>query len=62
MHIDEVRDELKKRDHQDETRSIAPLKCAQDAFMIDSSGLNIQQVIKLMMKYMRDESREEAKE
>ena len=62
VHIDEVRDELKKRDHQDETRSIAPLKCAQDAFMIDSSGLNIQQVIKLMMKYMRDEGREEAKE
>ena len=32
VHIDEVRDELKKRDHQDETRSIAPLKAGRRRF------------------------------
>ena len=51
VHIGDVRDELEKRDHQDETRSIAPLKRAEDAFMIDSTGLSIQQVVKRMMEY-----------
>ena len=49
--MDNVREELEKRDHQDETRSLAPLKPADDAFIIDSSGLNIQQVVKRMMEY-----------
>ena len=52
-----VRAELEKRDHQDETRSLAPLKPAEDAVIIDSTGLTIQQVVKRMMEYIGMESR-----
>jgi len=48
-----VRAELAKRDHQDETRSLAPLKPAGDAFIIDSTALNINQVIELMIERFR---------
>jgi len=37
--------ELKKRDHQDETRALAPLKPAEDATIIDSTGLSIELVL-----------------
>lgn len=40
-----VKNELKKRDYQDETRAIAPLKPAEDAIIVDSTGLMIAQVV-----------------
>ncbi len=40
-----VEAELRKRDHQDETRALAPLKPAKDAVMVDSTGLAIEQVV-----------------
>ena len=41
----EVEMELEKRDTQDKTRSIAPLIPAKDAKVIDSTGLNPDQVV-----------------
>ena len=40
-----VEEELKKRDHQDNTRSIAPLRPADDANIIDSSSMLLEEVI-----------------
>ena len=40
-----VEKELKKRDYQDETRALAPLKPADDAVIIDSTKLTIDQVV-----------------
>jgi cytidylate kinase len=40
-----VEEELKKRDYQDETRALAPLKPAEDAVIIDSTDLTIEQVV-----------------
>lgn len=37
--------DIKQRDHQDSTRAIAPLKQAKDAVLVDTSELNIEQVI-----------------
>ena len=34
--------EIKKRDHQDSTREIAPLKQAKDAILVDTSELDIE--------------------
>ncbi|MFC1820369.1 (d)CMP kinase [Thermodesulfobacteriota bacterium] len=42
---DEVDAELKKRDEQDKTRPIAPLRPAEDAIIIDTTALGIKQVI-----------------
>jgi len=41
----DVLDDMRKRDAIDSTRAIAPLKPADDAVMICSDGLNIQEVL-----------------
>lgn len=50
--LEEVEKELKIRDHQDETRPIAPLRPAKDAKIIDSTSLNPNQVIEKILKEM----------
>ena len=42
--------EMNERDHRDSTRSDSPLTVAEDAIIIDSSGMSIQQVLKRMME------------
>ncbi len=37
---DKLLDEIKLRDHNDSTRAIAPLKQAEDAVLVDTSGMN----------------------
>jgi cytidylate kinase len=46
---DEVREDLIKRDQQDMTRSLAPLKPAVDAVIIDTTCLSIDQVIEQIL-------------
>ena len=43
--------EIKKRDERDSNRPIAPLRPAADALIIDSSQLNPDQVLHLMMQH-----------
>jgi cytidylate kinase len=50
--LEEVEKELKIRDHQDETRPIAPLRRAKHAKIIDSTSLNPNQVIEKILKEM----------
>ena len=42
--------DIQKRDHQDSTRPIAPLKQAKDAVLLDTSDLDIDGVIAAMKK------------
>ncbi len=44
-----VLEELKKRDHQDSTRAFMPLKKADDAMLVDTTALSIEQAIELVM-------------
>lgn len=41
--------EMSERDHRDETRTDSPLVCADDAVVIDSTGLSIEEVFEKMM-------------
>jgi cytidylate kinase len=41
--------EMNERDHRDETRADSPLVCADDAIVIDSTGLSINEVFERMM-------------
>lgn len=42
--------EIQQRDHQDMNRPIAPLKQAKDAVLLDTSELDIQEVLEAMKK------------
>jgi CMP/dCMP kinase len=46
--LDEIRDEIKERDRQDTTRTLAPLVRAADAIEIDTSDLSAEQVVERM--------------
>lgn len=43
--------EIMKRDERDSTREVAPLRCPEDAFKIDTSHLSIDQVVDQIVKY-----------
>lgn len=47
--FDQVLDDIKKRDEFDSNREITPLVQAEDAILIDSTHLNIEQVIDIMI-------------
>lgn len=42
---DKLLQEIKERDHNDSTRAIAPLKQAEDAVLVDSSALSLEESV-----------------
>jgi cytidylate kinase len=46
--------EIAERDHRDSTRSVAPLKPAPDAVLVDSTGLTIEQVVDRVLRLGRE--------
>ena len=46
----ETLDEVKKRDAQDEGRAIAPLRKADDAILVDTSDMTIDEVVRTMVE------------
>ena len=48
--IDAVIKELEERDSRDQERDIAPLKQAADAHLIDTGGMNIEEVVENILK------------
>jgi len=47
--LEEIADEIRTRDHNDRTRSHAPLKPASDAILLDSTAISIDQVVETML-------------
>ena len=45
--------EIKERDERDSTRKIAPLKPADDALIVDTTGLSIEEVVEKLAKFCR---------
>lgn len=50
--ISDILSNIQARDKRDMERTVAPLKPAEDAYIIDSSELNIDEVFKLMTDYV----------
>jgi cytidylate kinase len=51
---DEVEEDLIKRDQQDMSRSLAPLKPAEDATIIDTTELTLSQVVEAILKEIKN--------
>lgn len=52
--LDTVEKDMQRRDTLDSTRSLAPLKPADDAIVIDSSDLSIQEVVDRMLSHISE--------
>lgn len=50
---EQLREEIKQRDDKDFTRKVGPLKKADDAIVIDSSTLTIEQVIDTIINHIK---------
>jgi len=50
--IDEVRSTIEKRDRIDSTRSVAPLRKAEDAIEIDTTGKSIEEVLEELLSHV----------
>lgn len=51
--IDTIEKDIIERDHRDMTREISPLKQAEDAVLIDSSNMTIDEVVKEILNLCR---------
>lgn len=47
--LEELTEDMKRRDHLDSTRTISPLKKADDAIVLDSTHLEIDEVVKRIL-------------
>ena len=50
--LEDVEQDIIRRDKNDRTRAIAPLKPAQDAVIIDSSGISVDEVVGKMLVHI----------
>jgi cytidylate kinase len=50
--LDEVKQQMQKRDENDQSRAIAPLRPAEDAIKIDATNLTAGQVVDVMMQHI----------
>lgn len=52
--LDTIEQDIIERDRQDMTREISPLKCAEDAVVIDSSDMTIEEVADTVVKLLKE--------
>jgi cytidylate kinase len=50
---EDVEEDVRKRDVQDSSRDLAPLRPAEDAHLIDSTGLTPEEVVDRMLEVLR---------
>lgn len=53
MNLSKVREAMKKRDENDSSRELAPLKPAADAIRVDSTPLTVDEVVEVMLRKIR---------
>jgi cytidylate kinase len=53
--IDQLKEDIALRDKLDSERESAPLRCADDAIVVDSTGLSIYQVVERIISLSRGE-------
>ena len=52
MTIEEIEQDINHRDENDRSRSLSPLKPAEDAIIVDSTGLSADEVVELMLSHI----------
>ena len=53
VNLADIEEDIRERDERDSTREIAPLKRAEDAVLVDSSRMTIQEVVRTIADLCR---------
>lgn len=51
--LKEIEEDIKERDYRDMTRKVSPLKQAEDAILVDSSDMTIDEVVEKIISYCK---------
>ena len=52
--LEEIRKDIEERDSRDMNREISPLKQAEDAVLVDSSEMTIEEVVKRILQIFHE--------
>ena len=53
--LDDVESDMRRRDANDSTRAVAPLKPADDAIIVDSSEISAEEVVQYMLSHIQQQ-------
>ncbi len=53
--LEDILEDIKKRDKNDSEREFAPLKCADDAVLVDSTNMTLDEVIKTITNLAKEQ-------
>lgn len=59
--FDEILEDIRKRDFQDKERELNPLKKAEDAIELDTTNMNIEEVVSFIIREAEKRKRDNAK-
>ena len=53
VNLEEIKKEIETRDYRDINREIAPLRQVEEAILIDSSNLSIEEVVEKIISFVK---------
>ena len=56
--LEEIEEDVRRRDYIDSHRDFAPLRCAEDAVTLDTSFMTIEEVVEAIIKIINDKLKE----
>jgi cytidylate kinase len=60
LNLEEIRENLEKRDHIDATREESPLRKADDAVILDTSGITLDEQVQEVVTLAKEKMMENA--
>ena len=55
--LNDIEADLRERDHNDSTRAASPLRQAEDAVLLDTSGLTIEEAVSEIIRLFKEKKR-----
>jgi cytidylate kinase len=52
--LEQIQEAIEKRDESDESRAVGPLKPAEDAIVVDTTNMSIEQVVEKLAGYVKE--------
>ena len=52
--LEQIREAIEKRDESDESRAVGPLKPAEDAIIVDTTDMSVEQVVEKLAGYIKE--------
>lgn len=57
--LEELKEEIRRRDELDSNRAVSPLLKADDAVEVDTTSMNIEEVVDRILQIVKQKSEEE---